>query len=315
MKRMICIISGQPLPNFIPLNEPATRPDALHAFFTKGDKMMERRWQHLKTVIKQSFPNMQLQGVSLKNAYDPHEIQQECFRVMRQHLQDDWVLNATGGTKLMSAPAIEVFRELRQEIFYVESERNRTLRLLADWRTEELPFQSSVDLTTYFALYGQEISVGESATGQEGNVVRQLQKLDWQVWPSVTLLDQGQAINEYDAIGIRHYQLSAFECKNIAAPNKSQLTQQQFFDEIGKKNDQIQMDLLKLFRLQQGFGGPFGKAYWVFSGSFRLGNAQEARIRDFRINTIRKGQINEISKTPEKFGLPLLKPKRQGSGN
>jgi hypothetical protein len=59
--------------------------------------------------------------------------------------------------------------------------------------------------------------------------------------------------------------------------------------------------------MRQDFGGPFGKSYWVFSGSYDLSPDQEERIQAFRITLILNSQIGEISQNPAKFGLPELR--------
>lgn len=198
----------------------------------------------------------------------------------------------------MSAPAVEVFYRNGRKVFYVESPKNRTLEIHPDWTVVPLAFEETVDIRTYFQLHGYEVEVGQPLTKQEHTVRRQLQKLDWEVSPSVVLTSQGRRINEYDAIGIRFYQCSFFECKRIRKPVNVK--------DREAKREIIRNDLLKLFQMRQDFGGPFGKSYWVFSGSYELSPEQEERIRAFRITLILRSQIGEISQNPAKFGLPEL---------
>lgn len=293
MKRLISFISQQPLPNFIPINEPATRPEALHAIYTPGDARMAERWRHLKTVLADQFPQIDTShDVPVDDAYDARAIQSVCEGLLRQYPNDEWALNATGGTKLMSAPASELFRRHGLDVYYVESPRNRTLKISPDWTVTPINFTQSVDVKTYFAIYGRNASVGQPVSGQEGKVFNQLQQLDWQVWPSVKLRHQGETLAEYDALGIRFYQCFAFECKRLTTWRGE------------KAKQEILIDLLKLYQMQQQFGGPFGKSYWVFSGTAPLSNINQERIRDFGITLIRGAEINHIAKTPEKFGLP-----------
>lgn len=301
MKRMVSLISEQVLPNLIPLNEPATRPDVLHGIFTPTDANMIRRWDNLKTVIAVQFPNMRTEDVPIKDAYDAQAIQEQCANLIEDHPDDDWALNMTGGTKLMSAPAVEVFHRNGRKVYYVESPKNRTLEIHPDWTVVPLAFEETVDLKTYFQLHGYEVEVGEPLTKQERTVYRQLQKLDWNVWPSVALTTQGRRVNEYDAVGIRFYQCSFFECKRFSDPQERR--------DKEEKKERIKNDLFKLFQMRQDFGGPFGRSYWVFSGSYQLSSDQEERIRAFRITLILNSQIGEISQNPAKFGLPQLTPR------
>lgn len=309
MKRMICFISQQPLPNFIPINESATRPDTLHAIFTPKNLVMKNRWNDLRKVLSGRFPALELHGIEVENEYDAQAIKRLCEKLLAKYPDDHWSLNMTGGTKLMSSPAVAVFQQHDKEIYYVESPKNRTLNISSDWRVKPIPFTESVDVQTYFDIYGRNVSIGNPVNDQEKKVYKQLQQLDWQVWPSVKLIHHNKTLQEYDAIGIRHYQLFAFECKNlnplrIYCPScRCRIT----IDE-GQKDD-ILKDLFKLYQVQQHFGGPFGKSFWVFEGDRPLSEMNKERIRDFRITLIRGSDINQISKTPEKFGLPNRKAK------
>lgn len=225
MKRMICFISQQLLPNYIPVNEGTTRPEALHAIFTPKDQMMRERWRLLKEVLAHKFAGLGLHDIDVASAYDARDIKQKCERLLQDHPNDEWSLNMTGGTKLMSSPAVEVFRQEQRPIYYVETPRNLTLQISPDWTVTEHPFTGSIDLHTYFELYERKVTVGEPKSGQEGDVYRRLRKLDWDVSPSVCLFDKspsgaspkakGSHMAEYDAIAIRFYQLFAFECKRL----------------------------------------------------------------------------------------------------
>jgi hypothetical protein len=204
MKRMVSLISEQILPNFIPLNEAATRPDSLHGIFTPSDPNMVRRWDNLKNVIAARFPDLKTEDVPIKDPYDAQAIQEQCASLVENHPDDGWALNMTGGTKLMSAPAVEVFHRNGFKVYYVESPKNRTLEMevehaltvvLLTWKVVPLPFKETVDVNTYFKLHGYEVQVGQPLTPQEQTVYRQLQRLDWQVWPSVALTSQGRRVS------------------------------------------------------------------------------------------------------------------------
>lgn len=214
MMRMLTLISEQVLPSFIPVNEPASRPDMLHSIFTPTDPNITRRWDNLKNVIAVRFPDLRTEDVPIKDAYDAEAIQEQCARLLQDHPDDDWALNMTGGTKLMSAPAVEVFHRNGRKVYYVESPENRTLEIHPDWTVVPLTFEETAGIQTYSQLHGYEVEVGQPLTKQEQTVYRQLEKLDWEVWPSVALTRQGRRVNEYDAIGIRFYQCSFFECKD-----------------------------------------------------------------------------------------------------
>ncbi|MFL6275992.1 MAG: hypothetical protein ACJ74G_12460 [Blastocatellia bacterium] len=320
MKRMLCLISHQLLPNFIPVNEEMTRPDVLHAIFTPSNPAMQERWESLKKVLSKQFPGLDFNEVKVNDAYDASDIKQQCKSLLAAYPHDEWSLNMTGGTKLMSSPAVEVFHDVNLPIYYVETERGGMLQISGDWQVSFLPFANSIDLQTYFELYGRRTKVGNPQTGQEGDIVRRLEKLDWHVWHSVTLYKTdahpattGNQLAEYDAIGIRFYQLSAFECKrlnvNKAAVHRGWVAEKA----LERAKTDILLDLYKLSQIQKSFGGPFGKSYWIFSGKTELSEENRERIREFGIILIRGSEINQIDKTPERFKLPRLKPIRSHS--
>src|SRR5438105_2505059 len=111
MKRMLCFISQQLLPNFIPINESATRPGALHSVFTPNDLLMRERWRMLKEVLARKFDAIELHDVEVSSAYDAQGIKYQCEQLLKTFPNDEWSLNMTGGTKLMSSPAVEVFQQ------------------------------------------------------------------------------------------------------------------------------------------------------------------------------------------------------------
>ena len=122
-------------------------------------------------------------------------------------------------------------------------------------------------------------------SGQEKAVFNQLKALDWEVWSSVSLLhkenDRVHKLAEYNAIGILHYQLFHFECKRLSGRTE-------------EANEYVWRDLYKLYQVQQHFGGPFGKSYWIFSGDHQLHEANRERLRDFRITLIGGAEIDQI---------------------
>ena len=73
---------------------------------------------------------------------------------------------------------------------------------------------------------------------------------------------------------------------------------------LTKTKTDILIALYKLSQAQKSFGGPFGRSFWIFSGDTDLSDANSVRIREFGITLIRGNEINELAKTPEKFGLP-----------
>lgn len=309
---MICFVSGQLLPNFIPVNEPKTRPDVLHAVYTPQNTGMKKNWLSLKATLQNKFPDLKFEEIEIEDEYDAVEIKSRCEQLLRDNPSDDWSLNATGGTKLMSSPAIEVFSNAHRPVYYVETPKNRMLLVKSNWTAEKIPFESQIDLQTYFSLYGKVAEEGELKSGQEKEVFKALQKLDWKVWQSVNIFDRddkskSNQLAEFDSIAICFYQLFAFECKHLDVTAKSVKSGRVKRHEFERAKDSILIDLYKLAQARESLGGPFGKSYWVFSGKTPLSEVNKKRIEDFRITLIQGNDIARIAQEPKKFGLPICK--------
>lgn len=293
MKRMLCFISDMILPNFILLNEAATKPDVLHAIFTPSEQRMRKRLNDLETVAKSKFPNMKIEEVPIPDAYNGKAIYESCKSLVENYPDDDWKLNSTGGTKLMSLPAIEFFRQAGLEFYYVETFRNRILNIKPNWEIAEIPFNNTVTIEEYFKLHGHIAKSGTSVNRHETHIFRQLQKLNWIVEASVRWRNPENTADlaEYDVIGINNYQMYVFECKKKNSTDK----------------EKVLKDLLKLSQIKHDFGGPFGKIYWIFNGQAEIGQMNKIRIREFGINLISGNEVNQLSANPQKFGLPPVK--------
>lgn len=300
MRRMIAFVAGQRLPNFIPLNEPSTRPDALHLVYTPGDRAMQRSLDELTPVIRNRFPKLILEEpVRLEDPYNGQEIRGLCERLLDQHPGDEWLLNATGGTKLMYAPVMDLFMRRDLPIVYVETPNRRMVQVRKDWSSLRLPFEGAIDLETYSALHGATVANRPPVTRQELALLRALQALDWRVWSSVTLFRDGVLLHEYDVVGIAGYQLAVFECKRLSRDGGGTVA-----DVRRRQHSDVREDLLKLFQVRQQFGGPFGRSYWCLSGNYRLSAEELQRIVDFGVCLILGREIQAIRSAPARFDLP-----------
>lgn len=306
MKRMLSFISDQRLPNFIPINEPATRPDALHLVYTPRVDTMRQRYDDLRRVLTKVFPEVRLEDpLEVDDAYDGRGIYEACAALLRRHPHDSWSLNATGGTKLMSAPAMDLFRREGWPVYYVDTPHDRIVQVRHDWSLEALAFVGTIGLETYFDLHGATVTVGKPRTRQERHLYETLKRLDWSVFPSVVLSSNALVLAEYDVVGIRHYQMSVFECKRLrrleASPHHTD-------DELRKaqrrQRSDVSEDLMKLDQVRNHFGGPFGRIFWVLGGGYELTEHQAARIRQFRITLLREQDVPDLARHPERYGLP-----------
>ncbi|MEN3336151.1 MAG: hypothetical protein V7641_5516 [Blastocatellia bacterium] len=89
--------------------------------------------EFIEKVLSKCFPALEFHEVKVNVAYDAADIKQQCQHLLAAYSHAEWSLNMTGGTKLMSSPAVEVFHNARLPIYYVETERERMLQISADW--------------------------------------------------------------------------------------------------------------------------------------------------------------------------------------
>lgn len=307
MKRMLCFISDMILPNFIPLNESATTPDVLHAVYTPSEPRMMKRLNDLKTVTKKSFPQLEIKEVPISDAYNSAEIYGKCKEVVEENSEDVWSLNATGGTKLMSSPTDEYFRDKNLAVYYVDTRKNCILKIAKDWTFSEIPFQKSIDVETYFALHGHKIRAETPRTDQEKRVFDQLKQLDWDVWASVNWLrpdDDNLQIAEYDIIGIKDYKISVFECKRLNINRHTVASGNATQEDLNRVENDILNDLYKLSQAQKSFGGHFSKIYWIFNGSAKINKTNYERMKEFNIRLIKGDEVNQLIHKTDEFGFP-----------
>jgi Domain of unknown function (DUF1887) len=307
MKRMMCFISGQLLPNFIPINEVKTRPEIIHAVYTPSNPQMKKNFESFKKVVNNDFPEIKFSELHIKSEYDAVSLKDQCEKLLKDFAKDEWSLNSTGGTKLMSSPVMEFFLNNYLPVYYVETPKKRTLLIKPNWETENIPFESEINISTYFNLHGIDVITGTSQNEHELKVFKELTKLNWKVWQSVKWKSKvnNQVLNEFDFICIENYQMSAFECKNLNITKEA--VSRGSVHPQALKNAQITMsdDLYKLAQVRNSFGGPFGKSYWIFDGRTEINQNFQDKIQEFNITLIR--DMQEISRNPSKYKLPNKK--------
>ena len=290
------------MPNFIPLYEDATRPDAVHFVYTPGVPRMQSCVEQLSEALRHAVPQVSIFLIPIVDAYNMQDIQSVCEMVLEQYPDDEWTLNATGGTKLMSAPAMQLFMAREQKVLYVDTNAGQTLLIRPDWSKEPVPFLRTLPIETYFSLFGIKALCKPGNYSTETTLCRVLDKLDWQVHRGVKLYQNGLELSESDAMCVRHYKLFTFERKRLRKTSS-------------RTNTEIWHALLKLYQIQRHYGGPFAKSYWVLSGGYELSPENMSRIRDFGVLTITGSQIDRILESPESFQLPAVKGTKSGVDN
>jgi len=118
----LCLISGQPTPNLVPLLDRAFRPDQA-LFLVSPDMREQAEW--LKSAVQPSGVRVTLHEI--KDPWNIEQIGERVLALLAQHSSNGVALNATGGTKPMSIAAYEMFRGLDLPIFYIHPELDRVI--------------------------------------------------------------------------------------------------------------------------------------------------------------------------------------------
>lgn len=145
----VCLVSGQPIPNLIPLKMEELKPDKV-VLLVSSD--MEVQFDRLSSVIKSW--DIEVDKLPIE-PYDPEAARKTCLDVLSRYESVNITLNVTGGTKIMALAAMDVFREQRKPVMYVDTQNKVIHRLSPTF--ERLRFKSVIKVKPYLAAHGQKI--------------------------------------------------------------------------------------------------------------------------------------------------------------
>jgi len=150
-----CLVSKQPLPALIPLLMAQTRPRSVLLFVSSD---MTTPAQRLAAII--SSLGIGVDYVHNVSPYEIESIREQVLEKLAEHDGQTVALNATGGTKVMALGAYDVFRQMNQPVFYVDTDNGRLINLHPRPATDPLP--SVINVKTYLRGYGYQV-VAESS--------------------------------------------------------------------------------------------------------------------------------------------------------
>jgi hypothetical protein len=145
----LCLVSTQATPNLAPALDPSFQPSVV-TLAVSEDMQEKACW--LEKVLRE-------QGVKVEklNIPDPYDYNQcwECFAEWLGKQSNGGALNATGGTKVMAMAALDVFREEKKPVFYINIENDEVIRL----DTREVPFTlpTKIRLKQYLEAHGYSV--------------------------------------------------------------------------------------------------------------------------------------------------------------
>ncbi len=150
MTTHLCLVSDQPVPSLTPLLDPAlaVRDVVLVHAPERADHAL---W--LAAALKRH--KIAATCAALADGYDLSGLRREYSALAGRH-PDGFIANITGGTKMMTIAAWEVFNRPQDRLYYVDIRRD-SLRWLRPAAPEQ-PVADRVQLETYIVAHGQRIA-------------------------------------------------------------------------------------------------------------------------------------------------------------
>lgn len=296
-KRLLTIISGQPLPNYIAINE--LKPDVVHCIYTSN---MKPRFDALKSVVQEKYPTIQFEEHAVIDPYDSLAVGKVGIELLDKFSNDEWHLNRSAGTEQMRAPLTAAFFEKfpgKFVTFFVESEKNQIAWISAAWARTEEAFKNSISVIDYFRLHGQTVKAGDPVNGTEKHLYNDLQRLSFDnLVASCKWTNHGIASAEYDIAATWKYRLYVFERKKLHVPGRYAA------QTLEEQDMSVQHDIEKLAYTRAIFGGPYGQVYWLLSGTYVPKESIINRMKPLSIHYLRGDNITNIVRDQQQLGLP-----------
>lgn len=152
----VCLVSGQPTPNLVPILAEEFRPQEVILVVTPR---MKTKADALEKVMRERC-GVKVQQIQIENEYDTAKIGERLFELLVNVDKEKVALNVTGGTKLMAIGAYSTFRDAGYPSFYV-LERTGEIQILDS--TECLKFDvPKIRIEDYLMLHGFAVLEGKA---------------------------------------------------------------------------------------------------------------------------------------------------------
>lgn len=160
----VCTISNELTPNYIPVIHERFMPKEL-VLLVSSD--MENKTNDFIQVLKETHPHIVIHTVAIKDIYNLTDLKNKVNSYIEHYLEahpdadKEIVLNATGGTKLMSFELLSLFNSWGLDTFYFKIENSEVLYLQqseaeGDNRSLILHPQK-IDLASFVQLHNHQI--------------------------------------------------------------------------------------------------------------------------------------------------------------
>jgi hypothetical protein len=143
----LILVSAQPIPNLTPILDDTLRPKKVVMLVSPD---MQERSKALENIYKPR--GIGVESCLIADPWNASSISDQVMDILAQYPDGGIALNATGGTKLMSIAAYDVFRSENRPIFYIHPEHDRLIWLSP--KQPDIDLSDRLKLKEYLMAYG-----------------------------------------------------------------------------------------------------------------------------------------------------------------
>lgn len=159
MTILVSIISDQSLPNYLFIKEFQQEADM---FLFISSKQMEGKNKSAVLYETADIPKDKRRKISV-DENELYLIQKKLDKLgWKNDLDKKFLVNITGGTKLMSNAVFNYFKNLNSRFFYVPFGHNAYQELLPEQAVQKKQFKYQISLHEYLSIYGISYAVKET---------------------------------------------------------------------------------------------------------------------------------------------------------
>jgi len=169
-KTHVCMVSGQPAPNLLPLLDEELKPEKVILLATP---QMKDKAGYLQAVIQPLGIKVEIQSLDAADNFDA--IQEKLLTLLSAEQNSNIALNVTGGTKWMAIAAQEVFRANNFPVFYVNIAQDTVLFL--GEKQEPHKLQQRINLDNFLKANGyviKEPSIPQGLVAKQRDICEQM---------------------------------------------------------------------------------------------------------------------------------------------
>ena len=150
----VCIVSDQPIPNYVPVLDNTFRPREVILLVTGK---MQQKAAALEQTLKTRC-GVKTRQIAIASEYDMQEMEDKVLGelIALDEAKENIALNLTGGTKLMAIAAYRTFHDAGYPAFYFTATSNEVLLLDNNERLTLQP--PKIKIEDYLRLHGYQIA-------------------------------------------------------------------------------------------------------------------------------------------------------------